>query len=474
MSTLSYPNKTVSGDGTAEYVEGNTLPAAELQGDFNAIKTWANGNIDQTNLNASTQIANSMLVEIDGTKVSDHSDNATIAATVTTPGDSANLSSNLATNLEGELERLRYRIEANNQYRSSTGYYNSSGAFVGTAWTEPPIQGPNLLKNSGFELLSGSTGDPPDGWTEIGTLGTTAIEAAAFVITGGHKRSLAVTTNATNEGISQTIQGLRSSTKYLFAVKYIRTSGTLAFSTTGGLGTGDYQNPTVTDSSSGGVQVASMIVKSDASATDIVCRIEATSGTSDFNLVQAWFFELNDDFPNPIPDIPSQAASVSAEVTNVPATVASGTDWDTQWTDIPGLALTQYIPGHGYRLIYEVSVAWASVLNSQQFFFAFRLEQDDGSTSVVDGPYIEADDDVGLGETNGVSVLRMTHIVDNPTPGLTYTFTPQATAADSASGIGSAPRLHPLVVVTAQGTASAGSNSSIQTISRSRLRVERI
>lgn len=474
MSNITYPAKTVAGGGGSTYVEGNSLPAVELQADLDEIANVVNGNLDEDNLSGGTQIPNSKLAQIADTKVDDYSADATEAAATSTPGDSATLGSNLATDLSEEIEHLRYRIHANAGYKTATVYRNSSGTNVTARWVEPPIRGRNLIYNSGFEVFSGSSGDAPDGWTEAGTLASTAIEVPANVETGIEKRSLAITTDAASEGISQTIGGLRSDTKYLIAVKYFRTSGTINFAATGAIPTGDYQNCFITDSSSSGIQVASMIVQSTSAAASITLSITESTGSGDFNLVQAWMFELNDDWPNTLPDIPTQTASASTEVTNIPATVASGTDWNTQWTDVSTLALSQYVPGPGYRLVYEASIAWASVLNSQQFFFGFRLEQDNGSTSIVDGPYIEVDDDVSLGETNGASTMRLTHIVDNATPGLTYTFTPQVTAADSASGVGSAPRLHPLVAVTAQGAASAGSNTAIQTTSRARLRVERM
>lgn len=474
MSNITYPAKTVAGNGGTEYVEGQSLPAAELQADFDAIANVVNGDLDEDNLAGGTQIPNSKLAEIAPSKVGDYSASASQAATVTTPGDSATLSSNLATDLSDELERLRYRIEALAGYRSGTVYRNNAGSNVGTAWVEPPIRGNNLLRNAGFEVFTGSSGDPPDEWSETGTLASTAIENPANPITGLEKRSLAITTDAASEGISQTVGGIRADTKYLVGFKYFRTSGTLSFSVTGALSTGNYQNIVVTDSSSTGVQVASMVVQSSSAGADITVAVTETSGSGDFNLVQAWMFELNDDWPNPLPDIPSQSLSVSSEVTNVPATVASGTDWDTQWTDIPGLALSQYIPAAGYRLIYEVSISWATVIDDQQAFFAFRLELDDGSTSVVDGPFIESFDQVGFGELNKASVTRLTHIVERPTPGTTYTFTPQATAADSAGAAANAPRLHPLIAITQGGAASAGSNSAIQTVSTSRLKVERI
>ena len=79
---------------------------------------------------------------------------------------------------------------------------------------------------------------------------------------------------------------------------------------------------------------------------------------------------------------------------------------------------------------------------------------DDGSGSVVDGPVIISADEASNEVTD--DTVTLTHIIDNPTPGVTYAFTPQVTAADPASGTGSAPRLHPAIVVTYGGTQAPG------------------
>lgn len=470
MGTLTYPTKTVSGGGTASYVEGKRLPAAELQADFDAIATVVNGGLDNSNIDASAAIAISKLAQISGSDIDDYSATDAENATTADVGDTA--SRTLPTTFDGEIEGLRYRIDKAKGYAGTVKYADSSGptSLQDVAWMEPPIRGGNLLVNSGLEGALSAADEAPYGWSKSGTVSIT--HADAVDSEGTHVRHVTYAATGTTS-ITQTMQGLKPDTKYLFGVSYVRTSGTLTLSTAGGLASGDYQDPQYTDSSTSTIQRVSLVVQSDSSGSDIIVGI-SSGGSFDVDVIDTWFYELGDGRPAEVPTGLTQTASVLSEVTNVPATVASATDWDSQWTDIPGLALSQFIPSHGYRLIYEVSVAWASVLNSQQYFFGFRLEQDNGSTSIVDGPYIEMDDDVSLGETNGASVIRMTHVVDNPTPGLTYTFTPQATAADSVSGAGSAPRLHPLVAVTAQGAASAGSNSAIQTVSRSRLRLERI
>ena len=478
MSNINYPAKTVAGGGGTEYQEGNSLPAAELQGDFDAIATVVNGDLDEDNLSGGTQIPNSKLAEIAPTKVGDYWSSAAEAAAVTSPGDSATITSSPATDLTEELERLRYRIEALGGHRSGTTYRASTGSDVGTAWVEPPIRGANLIANSGFEVFTGATGDAPDGWTESGTIATSVVEVPANPSTGLEKRSLAMTTDAVGEGVSQQVGGLKASKKYVMGVRYLITSGTWAFTATGGLASGDYQNCSIEDSTTGSVRSTSFIVQTATTGAPLTLGISETTGSGDINLIEAWMFELDDDYPAAPLTFPTQEVSVSTEInassSPVPTTVNSSTDWTTNWTDIPDLDIAQYVPTQGLRMIYEVSIAWASELNDSQAFYGFRLELDDGSTSIVDGPYIEATDTFGGSEVNQVSTARLSYVLENPTPGTTYTFTPQVTAADSAGSTGRQPRLHPLVAITAGGASSAGSNSALQTTSRARLRVERI
>lgn len=299
---------------------------------------------------------------------------------------------------------------------------------------------------------------------------------AAHDTYGGHKRSLRFT-GAVDAGISQTVQGLKAETKYLFGAAFFVTGGGLKLSTSGGLAASNaYQDPSEVYSSAGtSVVIRNYVVKTDASATDIKVELLGSTSSNDINILGCWFHELNEAAPAQLPHIPTQTKSTSTEVTNIPTTPGSGTDWNTQWTDVSTLSLSQYIPSPGYRLIYDVQIAWATPESPDAllYFYGFRLDMDDGSGSVVDGPVVISADEAS-NEVTASGTVTLTHIIDNPTPGVTYAFTPQVTAADPASGTGSAPRLHPAIVVTEGGTPQAGSNSTLQTTSRARLRVEKI
>ena len=476
MATYSRPAKSVSGDGSTSYVDGNKLPAAELNADMDGIVNVLNGNIDSDNISSSAAIPNSALVEIDGTKVADHADDDATYLTTTTPGDSFGTSR--PANLEQELERIRYRLKANNGYFTEQKATNASNTLTTLGWTEPPIAGPNLLLNAGFEDNVIADQDPPTYWTEEGTLTASAIEnaAAAHDTYGGHKRSFRFT-GAASAGISQTVQGLKADTKYLFGAAFFVTTGELTLRTAGGLAASNaYQDPTETYTTTGtSVVLRNYVVQTDSSATDIKVDLLGATSSNDINILGCWFHELGQAAPADLPHIPTQTLSTSTEVTNLPGTVASGTDWNTQWANIPTLTVQQYIPSPGYRLIYDVQIAWASSETDQiYYFYGFRLNVNDSSSSAVeDGPYIISADEAN-DEVNASGTVTLRHVVENPTPGMQYTFTPQVTAADATTGTGLAPRLHPAIVVTYTGTDAAGSNSTIQTTSRARLRVEKI
>ena len=470
MATYTRPAKTVAGDGTTAYVDGNKLPAAELNADFDNLITVINGQLDSDNISSSANIPNSALAEIDGTKVADHAEDDATFLTATSAGDSFNTSR--PTNLEGELERLRYRIKANNGYFTEQKATNASNSLTTLGWTEPPIAGPNLLLNAGFEDNAITDQDPPTHWTEEGTLTASSIEGAvaAHDTYGGHKRSLRFT-GAASAGISQTVQGLKAETKYLFGAAFFLTTGGLTLRTAGGLAASNaYQDPSETYTTTGSsVVVRNFVVQTDSSATDIKVELLGSTSSNDINILGCWFHELNEAAPAQLPHIPTQTASASTEVSNLPTTFDAS--WDSNWTTDSSLSLSQYIPSPGYRLIYESQIQWDSGKTDTTFHYGFRLRMNDGSDSTVDGPYFVSQDEHGTGRAVAGGVINLRHVVDDPTPGVTYAFSYQVTAYDDGIATSTRPLLHPDFTPTRTG-GSAG--SSIQSTSRARLRVEKI
>jgi len=330
MGTINRGSKAAGGQS---FVDDTDILASEVNTDFDRLYTLVNGNIDSTNISSSAAIPNSALAEIDGTKVADHADNASTYETRTSAGDTATPS--LPTDLEEEHERIRYRIERAGRYASAQ-YTDSDDTNQTVSWTEPPIQGGNLLVNSGFEGAD-PAGNAPYGWTEEGTL-TDSELAAAAAANGLYARHLTLTGD-TSTGISQTVSGLKASTKYLFGCVYVRTAGTVLIETTGGLAAGnDYQDSSVSDNStSASLQTVNMIVQTTGTPADIDFRIMCGANSTDFDVVEAWCYELNDSRPADTPTGLMQTATHNTAET-LPSTF-TGSQWN--WEVVGELDIAQ-------------------------------------------------------------------------------------------------------------------------------------
>jgi len=203
-----------------------------------------------------------------------------------------------------------------------------------------------------------------------------------------------------------------------------------------------------------------MVVQSTTSGGDLTASIVETTGLSgEFNVIQAWMFELNDDFPNPLPDIPSQSATHDTEET-LPSTFTS-----TQWNyeTVNELTLSQYIPAAGYRVIFEAQLSWttATVNNGMEQEHLIRCQMDDGGgAATVDGPYISQSGGSGSVQLRWGNIARVMHIMERPTPGATYTFTVDVGAYNDGT-TDSALLVNPDV-------------NGVQSVSKSWLRVERV
>lgn len=466
MSTLAFPAKTVAGSGTTSYVDGQSLPASELQADFDAVALIVNGDLDEDNLKSATQIPSSKLAPVEPDNIDDHAGNAATFVTQTTPGDTGTPS--LPTHLAGELERIRYRLQSLNGYRTNVKYFTAADAEADASWIEPPVVGSNLFKNSSFEKAPASSGDPPDGWTEEGTLAGSAMSAIATTLVGKEKRAFGITCSASpGDGISQILTGLKGSTKYLIGVEFSRTMGGLSVSTAGGLASGSaYQDFTISDSATSGITKMQGIVQTDTAATDLTVSMVGTTGSDLIFFVSAWAFELGDAAPNYTPHIPEQVVTIATQSGKIPGagTFPAGFTWE----NISGLSLSQYIPSPGYRLVYEVQIAYtgpkgAAVSALYEAEYGFRVQMDDGGGAVdVDGPYLIYSSTNGPDELAFGGLIAMKHVVEFPTPGLTYAFTTDAGAYNDGTR-------DMQMVISPLSTAS-----SVQSISKARLFVERI
>lgn len=435
MSTYTRITKS---NGTTEWASGETITHTEHNNEWNTFLTDYNGGITNANISGSAAIANSKLVDIAMSKVLDLADDIATYSGTTTPGDTA--SPSLPTNLSEEMTRLRYRIAANRRYLTNVYYMNSSGTATAASWLEPSPVGPNLLPNPGFEVPLASSTSAPSGWTLVSTPSLLAIENPAFPTYGLEKRSLNITTNGANEGISVDVGGLKSGAKYLIGMAYTLTDngnptpGVLRLSTTNGLASGNYRNlvlDTSTEAAST-VVVVNGIVKAQTPAVTMTVSITATTAGADFNILEVWMYELSDGYPVDLPSIPTQTASVSTATSGMTGWTGTGNAWRTD--TLSGLSLTAYVPAAGYRLIYEVSVPIRSTNNSDEGLIAYGAIQrnvDGGGASTVVGPSFFEGHAVSSNGTFG-HTFNMRYVLDNPTPGSSYAMTFLLGAYDAA------------------------------------------
>jgi len=439
-----------------QFLNGTPNDGSQVAAEFDQVYGAINGGLDDANISSSgTPIQATKVAQIPPARVLDHADSETEYKTTATPGDTGTPS--LPNTLEDEWERMRYRVAANRRYLSTVFYMDNTGPTATTAsWTEPPIVGPNLLPNPGFEApLVSST---PPGWTLVLTP-TLAIEVPADALTGVEKRSLNITTDAVSEGISCVVGGMKRNTKYLIGMRYTRTSGSINLSTSGALATGDYQNLNISDSNGSTLEVIQGIVKSedDSAPSDITVSITCPTNPSDFNLHDVWMYELSDGVPNDLPSLPTQTKTDSTQDTDVPATFTS-TQWN--WETWTPLSISQYVPYPGYRMTYEATISSANTDTSDgQHKHAFRLQLDTGGgAATVAGPYIDYN---AVGGNSIVGrVVTLKYVIDNPTPGSTYAFTTDIGAYNGGSDH-SKITMNPLL-------------NGLQSVSTARLIVERI
>lgn len=449
------------------YSSGTTISSTQVNANEDAIINTINA-LDEENFDASTQIPNSMLVEIQPDIVDAHADNATEYLTSTTPGYTGGIRSGgtaLPALMTDEIERLRYRHLANN-HLISTSFMDSSATQRDIAWVEPQISGPQLFSNNGFEVKTSATANvTPDGWTAIGPATSYVITAPGLAVpsAGLNKKALRVTFGASaNRGFSQVLTGLKASTKYLIGMTYAKVSGTptLKITTTNGLASGDYQNLAATVVPSG-TTIANFqgVVQTTTAGADITVSFTNTSAAGDVvDFYQVWAYEMADSTNLGLPHIPMQTATYST-ADDIVTNAAGGA-----WAARTGLSLTQYIPALGYRLIYEVFISYKTETVGGalgEFEYAFRI-QANGST--VEGPYSYRQAMSSSNEFGGGTV-HMKYVLENPTPGTSYAMTTDVWTKGNGANDADTIIFNPTL-----GTAG----DTLATVSKARLIVERL
>lgn len=319
MGTLARNSKSSS--GTTDFLSGTTAIADEVDADFDTLYTGVNGNIEDVNVKAAA--------DIDPSKIGDYSATDAESRVETAPGTTA--SPEKATTLEAELARLRYVASRANVGVAPQYLAADDSTLVDASWMEPPIVGRNLVQNANFTQTNLVSGDSPFFWAEIGTLLTSTLQSTENSEGDGFECSL-VADGAAVAGISQTIIGIKGSSKYLvgFRIKSVVNDATVFVA--GGLGSGNAYQDFSIDTSSTDYVTISGIVQSTAAGASLVISCQTAGATNDaIDVDHAFVYELADD-----PVATFQTQCFEDRVTAA-QTIDPGAD---SWEAISGMSLS--------------------------------------------------------------------------------------------------------------------------------------
>lgn len=387
MASIARGTKGSAGGGTA-FVDATVIVASEVNTDFDTVYNEFNGGIDNTNIDDSAAI--------EVTKLDGYSDSASERRTETSPGVTGSESD--ATTLAGELERLRYKIHELGLGNSTVRNTTASGDD--TYWIDTPMTGPNLIRNGNFAV--GLESSVPPGWTNVNTA-TLALTTTG--VTEGHTsmRALRITAaGGADEGVSQTLAGLKASTKYVVGCRAKATSGdTFKLVTTGADGS-TFGDLTLTTTSTTYVTLAGVIV-TDSTPTDIVVQLLASADGDIVDVTHVWVRECSGD------RLPQSSTAWAYNESTATTAIASGTLTDT------GLTISVVPPGPGYYIeVYGHIV----LSNDSDDIFVLQLRQNGSEVMSSYGVCGK-----GTGSTPDVTSYSFSWLNRAATPGTTYTYT---------------------------------------------------
>lgn len=388
MATIARGSKSAGG---TSFVDGTVIEADEVNTDFDTVYNAVNAGLDNANINTAAAIE---LSKLDG-----YSDTAAEMATETTPGVTGGTSA--ASTMQAELERLRYKLK-------EIGTGTSTKRLDGTAsvdlisWFDTPQVGPNLIQNGNFAI--GLESSVPFGWTNVNTA-TLALTTAGKTEGQASMRALRITAaGGTNEGVQQTLAGLKASTKYVVGCRAKATSGdTFRLVTTGADGA-VFGNLDLSTTSTSYVTLAGVIV-TDSTPTDIVVQLLAAADTDIVDVTHVWVRECATD-RLPFSSTPWHYQEITG-VTNNHYVANTLTD--------SGLSLAVVAPGPGYQIEVVSSLTFNSPASGSTASAA-ELQENGTTVDVIQT----------AGHSNGGSdaeTFQFNYVKRDPTPGTTYTYT---------------------------------------------------
>ena len=334
---------TKSSGGTA-FQSGETIKASEVNTDFDTIYTAFNGNVESINIKDGTitsddLAANALTLPVvddeQGTtaELFEHADGVA-SSTDKYPDRNSGTPNGLATTAAQELYQVRRalrRLAVGDSCVLSDGDVPAAGSggtqAKACAWFDRVRIGHNLIRNGDFEAGDGSftTTEAPPAWTKVGS--PTAIAYSATPVSEGDGNLVSFDgANASEEGFSQTLAGLKASSRYLVLGRTRNDTGTgCGIETTGANASSDFPNLDLADDSGSTFGTLSGIVETDSTPTDIVVRLvtDGTAATDDCAYDHIAVYELNVD------PIPQASRAVVWETSSLNDSVATVTITNT-------------------------------------------------------------------------------------------------------------------------------------------------
>jgi hypothetical protein len=412
---MAVQNRSTKFAGGTNFETGKgTILSSEVDADFNTLYTLQDGNIDSANLAAnsvtSSELASGAVstnakvasgADIAASKIDDISGDAAAHRDSSDPGTFS--SQTLAATLTEEIKQQRYAIQ-----RSAVGTSADTGAAAGTVgWYDPPARGRNLIRNGTFATDddTAAANAAPPGWALVGTP-TVALSTDAA---SGDGNVIQITgAGAANEGISQTLSGLKASTRYLVGcLAEVDSGDTFSLKTSGADTTEVDLDVTATSMT----MVSGVFIQLVAAADTDVARVR-----------DVFCFECSDD-----PVVPSASYVFRLSDSGVDTNRIAGTTWTTIRDDVGGTPVDMSIsvnPVQGCQIRASAKV----VLNPDDLnTHGLRLLEDG---SAVDVSYLFA------AQFSDAITLYCQYTNTAPAPGTALTYTIEAAADAGTPDVG--------------------------------------
>jgi hypothetical protein len=405
MGTIQRGNKAAGGQ---DFVSGTDALASEVNTDLNTIYTEFNTNIENENVAAAANIA--------PTKLDDHSSSDANQALTTDPGDSATQIP--AVLMTGEIQTLRHQIR-----EASLGSdANRNTNAVSAGWFDSPARAGNHIVNGNFVH---HTSGLPTGWTNFSTATLAMVTTDPDFGVGNTLRITAA--GSTDEGITQTLAGLRASSRYLVGCAVKCTAGhTFTLRTTGADGAvyGDLEvDYTGTD-----YRVVSGVIQTDDAGptTDIVLHLLAAADGDIVFVRDAFCIPCDENYIDTMP----------TQVFEDRATVAEAARWtNAGWTTLrdgagADITVSVTVPAPGYKIAVDARVSAATTGGGGTTALALRLRRDAATTDDQTEKQI-----INASQPESVSLGTL---FSAPVPGTTYAWTVEGMSS-TANNVDSTP-----------------------------------